>query len=372
MLNVIITPIAYIHSISKINFYQLFPSISYMLFKTAQRLFKRLILRKIIIKSNIISKRIEIFEGACVISSPSAWSFFSSHFNTTPSQLIQDHSLQVENVRNTAKTITEEVIIGVGGGRVLDITKAIAKIGKKKCILIPTILSTTAWLNPGASLKDDLKVHHAPGKFDEVLIDPELIAQAPEQLNIGGIADILCGYNSLSDWILAREGKGKELPRNAKGLTLGLCNSIKDNFESYLPITPASIEFIAHSFIEAMRLCWGLRSGRPVEGSEHFLYYALEETYNKPMNHGAIIALNTLVCIISRGESALIDPKTLENLYRDIGISYNLSDQKIPLEIYQKTIRNMKKFVRERNLDYSIWNTDLNLDKISDLKDLFS
>jgi len=164
-----------------------------MLFKTAQRLFKRLIVRKITIESNIISKRLSIFKDAYVISSPSAWAFFSSHFNVNSSQIIQDQSLQVEKIRTTAKEINEEVIIGIGGGRVLDISKAIAKISKKKCVLIPTILSTTAWLNPGASLKDGLKVYHALGKFDEVLIDPELISKAPEHLNIGGIADILCG-----------------------------------------------------------------------------------------------------------------------------------------------------------------------------------
>lgn len=327
-----------------------------MLFKTAQRLFKRLILRKIKIESKIISKNLDKFRGACVISSPSAWTFFTSHFNVSPSQLIQNQSLQVEKVNSTAKTITGGLIIGVGGGKVLDITKAIAKISKKKCIMIPTILSTTAWLNPGASLKDGPKVFHAPGRYDEVLIDPELISKTPEHLNIGGIADILCGYNSLSDWILANEQKGKKPPKNAKGLVLGLCNSIKDNFESYLPITPASIEFIAHSFIEALRLCWGLHSGRPVEGSEHFLYYALEESYNKPMNHGTIIALNTLKCLELRGKNALIDENVLKKFYTEIGIKFDLKSQGIPKEVYENTLTTMPEFVKKRDLGFSLWN----------------
>ena len=333
-----------------------------MLFNTAQRLFKRLIIRKITIEPNIISKRLDMFKDAMVISSPSAWTFFTNNYNASPSKLIQNHSLQLSEIVKSAHFIKEELIIGVGGGRVLDISKALAALTKKKCILIPTILSTTAWLNPGASLKEGSIVRHAHGKYNEVLIDPELISKAPEHLNIGGIADILCGYNSLSDWILAKDMKGKKLPKNAKGLILGFCNSVKDNLKSYLPINSESIEFIAHSFIEALRLCWGFRSGYPVEGSEHFLYYALEETYNKPMNHGAIIALNTLRCLGLRGNNALIDENILKMFYTEIGIKFDLKSQGIPKEVYENTLTTMPEFVKKRGLGYSLWNKNLNLD----------
>ncbi len=336
-----------------------------MLFKTSQWLFKRLILKKIVIESKSITRKKLLFEDSCVISSPSAWSFFLSHFEVNPSQIILDQSIELEKINQSAKDILENRIIGIGGGRVLDAAKVLAKIGKKQCILIPTILSTTAWLNPGSSLKQGSHVYHSSGKFDEVLIDPEFIASAPHNLNIGGIADILCGYNSLSDWILAQKKKGKNMPKNALKLILGLCNNLLNEFESHLPITADSIHFIANNFIKALSLCWGFQSGRPVEGSEHFLYYALEESFNKPMNHGSIIALNTLVCLRLRGKDALIDSVKLIDFFNRIGISYTLSALDIPIEIYKSTLESMPEFVKIHRLKFSIWDTIKKIDQNS-------
>ncbi len=342
-----------------------------MLFQLAHYLFKKIIVKKIHIERNIISKSLELLRDSCVISSQSAWASFSGHFKVTPSQILFQDSLQLDDIKSLAQNITEERIIGIGGGRVLDCAKAIARIGKKRCILIPTILSTTAWLNLGASLKQGVQVLHFYGIFDRVLVDPVFIALAPQALNIGGIADILCGFNSLSDWILAKEWKGERMPKKALKSVLEFCNGLKDHLDSYLPITPSSIEFIAHKFIEALGLCWGFLSGRPIEGSEHFLYYALEELHDKPMNHGAIIALNTLVCLYIKGKDALIEASVLKTFYDKIGLSYKLSTLNIPLETYKKALQLMGEFVQKRKLGFSIWNLNPLIDD-DILRNIFS
>ncbi len=327
-----------------------------MLYKTARRLYNIVILKKITNTPNVIEFFAEEINSSHVISSPSAWNLVQKQYSCTPSSILLDQPLQYCEIKK--KKIKESIIFGIGGGRSLDIAKSMAKLNKKKCILIPTILSTTAWLNPMASLKDKEKVYHAPGKFNQTVIDPELIAQSPQHLNIGGMADILCGYNSLSDWVLANEIAGERMPKKALDLVLNFLNDIKNDLKSHIPIDSSSIVFITNCFKEALGLCWGLLSGRPVEGSEHFLYYLLEETYNRPMNHGAIIALNTLVCLKLRGQNSLIDPSILQKFYDDIGIKYRLSEQDIPLEIYREALETIQQFVIDRKMKFSLWNLE--------------
>jgi len=329
-----------------------------MLYKTGHWLFQRIVNKKLLVEFDILSKNIDLFADSYVISSPSAWSNFTENYPVDAKRIILDAPLQLSKIKDVSRGISESHIVGIGGGRVVDCAKVVAKFAKKKCFIVPSILSTTAWLNPTSSLKIGNKVHHEKGRIDSILIDPKYIAMAPQHLNLGGLADILCGYNALSDWVLANQITGERMPKKAKDLVLEMCNHLKTKTLEELPITSDSVPFLINAFKEALGLCWGLLSGRPLEGSEHFLYYALEESYNQPMNHGSIIALNTLLCLRLRGGDALIDPFELRKFYDDLGISYTLRDQNIPSELYGSALESMPEFVIKRKLKFSLWNLE--------------
>ena len=131
----------------------------------------------------------------------------------------------------------------------MDATKAIAKLSRKICILIPSILSTTAWINSTASLKKGNQVHHVPGKYNQVIIDSHLIAGAPINLNFGGLMDLLVGYSGLSDWRLKKQKKGKKISEFAEKVVLEYCNRIKAFIESPDELTPDRIPQMAQFII---------------------------------------------------------------------------------------------------------------------------
>lgn len=329
-----------------------------MLEKLSLFLYKRLIANKVKIVHNNFQEYINQIEDPLVISSPSAWNAFDSLYSISSNSILLNQSLQVNAIRKTAESANYPVIIGIGGGKIMDCTKAIAKKTKSRSVLIPTILSTTAWLNPSSSLKDGEIVEHAKGKINEILIQPELISSSPQGLTISGIADLLCGFNSLSDWILAHEIEGVRFPKRAKYIILKYCSKIMNDLEKNMPVSANNISFYTKAFIEGLENCWNLLSGRPLEGSEHFLYYALEEKLNRPMLHGSVIAFTTLLCLKLRQEDSIINPSELKAFFDRCGIDYQLSSLNISPSLMEGILKEMGVFVKKRKLPFSIWNLE--------------
>ena len=317
----------------------------------------------------------EIFSqlnSACVISSTSAWSQFTTLYSNcpTPSNLIIDPSVQLEEIKMMASSMKEHLVVGIGGGRVMDATKALAKLTKAACILIPSILSTTAWLNSTSSLKKGVEVHHTRGKYDQIIIDCNLIAAAPSHLNFGGLMDLLVGYSGLADWKLKKRIKGGYFPKMAENVILSYCDRIRSFMENASKLSPTQIPQMASFYVEGIANCYGLLSGQPLDAGEHLLYYALEEQFDRPMNHGAVISLCTLICLRLHGSNSYISVQTLKDLMDTCNIGYTLSQLNFPIDQFMSILKDMKQFVELKKYPFSIWNTDYALDTslIEDLK----
>ncbi len=330
------------------------------------------------------------------------------------SKKIREYGQNLNKNENTTKkqTFQFDYLIGIGGGRVCDSAKYLAKKLKMTCILIPSVLSTTAWLNPVASLKERVhggdsrgmkdkdtgrtfKVVHEKGRRDRILIIPALISSAPFYLNMGGLADILCGYSAIIDWYIAHKVKGKRFPKKVLEEYLPFLEQLKkSNWQ--IEERESWLERLVDGFLTAYSNCFGLLSGRPMEGSEHFLYYLLEKNALEPMNHGQIIALNTLISLWLQerwftkvnteedgnnntherkltGEKIRNIWKDLKRFYDKVGlleqiklklgvnkktkdISMILDNPTSLLRKYQLNWSQMPKFVKEKQLFYTIWN----------------
>ncbi len=91
-----------------------------------------------------------------------------------------------------------DVIIGVGGGKILDTAKAVAYYNEIPVVIVPTIASTDA---PCSALS---VVYSEEGVFEEylwlpanpnlVLVDTETIVNAPARLLVSGMGDALATY----------------------------------------------------------------------------------------------------------------------------------------------------------------------------------
>ncbi len=89
-------------------------------------------------------------------------------------------------------------MLGVGGGKALDVTKAVAHQSKLPQILVPTIASTDAPCTALAVIyKPNGEFYHylfMPHNPDTVLADTAIIAQAPARFFAAGVGDALATY----------------------------------------------------------------------------------------------------------------------------------------------------------------------------------
>ncbi len=100
---------------------------------------------------------------------------------------------EIERIRNLISDSGAEVIVGIGGGKVLDTAKASALLTDSPVVIVPSIASTDA---PCSALS---VIYTSQGEFDRymllprnpdaVIVDTDIIAKAPVRMLIAGMGD---------------------------------------------------------------------------------------------------------------------------------------------------------------------------------------
>jgi glycerol dehydrogenase len=107
------------------------------------------------------------------------------------------------NINRYREKLNEyDVLIAVGGGRVMDCAKAVSYLANKPLITIPTIVATCAAWTALSIIYTDTGVFESAFEYPVVpkaiLVDLEVLAQAPERYLTAGVADSLAKWLEIS------------------------------------------------------------------------------------------------------------------------------------------------------------------------------
>lgn len=107
-----------------------------------------------------------------------------------------------------------DVIIGVGGGRILDLAKLVARIAGVPVITVPTSSATCAAFTPlSVVYTPEGKTRgtwYFPNEVSAVLIDMDIIGHQPARLLAAGIVDALAKWVEVRHHFQERQGENAE------------------------------------------------------------------------------------------------------------------------------------------------------------------
>lgn len=167
------------------------------------------------------------FTQVAVITGPTSFKIFAAYYNTELAYPLfyYDGSASNEDAARLAQEIgTAEVIIGIGGGRVLDTSKLVAEILGCKLVAVPTLISNCAPYTPIAA------VYHPDHTFKDIqyfqdapfltLVDYRFLLATPVEYLIAGIGDTVAKWYEI-------EGITRRLSADTKnaGVRLGIASA---------------------------------------------------------------------------------------------------------------------------------------------------
>ncbi len=191
----------------------------------------------------------------------------------------------------------ESLIIGVGGGSVLDLSKYIAQKCSTQLAVIPTILSSNALASPFSVLELDsgeLMTLRTKGP-DLIIADFSILEGQPKKFILSGFGDLIAKYTSITDYIYSNMVEGRTYNRVAVNLARNLLKITLNNSMLLTSGTRDGLELLLHLLILDGYLMELAGTSRIVAGCEHLVAYGIEKVARKGL-HGEQVALGTLIC----------------------------------------------------------------------------
>lgn len=255
--------------------------------------------------SKIIPEMSYIFKkDAVVLSQKDSYGFLKEIYpdldtSNSPKYIFDNHDMsQINKIYRKHKK--DKTLIGIGGGKILDIMKYISMKDKsKKTITIPTSLKTHTYSSP-CTHSPDTKMTLYGNPPDEMIVDSYLLEKAFEKnpdLIYSGIGDILSIATARNDW-----------HRSAKGQDPFIESQLDELYECLNKVNPKEplSKWMGDYIKSQIHLCYILKWGgsSPVSGTEHLFANAAEELgYSK--EHAKLCGLGTIIGLHLQGRNHL-------------------------------------------------------------------
>jgi glycerol-1-phosphate dehydrogenase [NAD(P)+] len=269
---------------------------------------------------------------------------------------LQDHDFEVDTiiVEKPSYDAVAQVqdcmdnvcaVLGVGGGKVIDVAKMAATNLGANSVSIPTAASHDGISSPRASIKNkggsvSLAVEPPVG----VIADTQIISQAPFRLLAAGSGDIISNYTAILDWKLAHRLLNEDFSDSAVALSLITAETMIKSADAIKEGLIESAAIVVKALISSGMAISIAGNSRPASGSEHKFSHALDLLAPQPALHGEQCGVGTIMMMYLHGG----DWEFIRDTLKTIKAPVNAHDLGIEPEYIIKALTEAHKIRKER------------------------
>ncbi len=219
----------------------------------------------------------------------------------------------IQQIEQNVGKSKSELIVGVGGGRSVDIAKIIGFNLDLPFVSIPTSASHDGIASPFVSIKGN-KPHSLVATAPlGVFVDVDIIKKAPKKLLASGCGDLIAKITAVRDWQLGRDKTGEYYGRYSADLALMSAKILMEH-SSRFSKKGLDVREVVEALISAGVASCIAGSSRPCSGAEHLFSHAVDKLEPGIGLHGEKCGIGAIMIAKLQGQDWRKIVKTLKSV----------------------------------------------------------
>ena len=199
-----------------------------------------------------------------------------------------------------------DVVVAIGGGRTLDVTKYAASRLGLPMVAVATSLAHDGLASPVSVLTvDGDRVSFGVTTPLGVLVDLDMVERSPDRLVASGVADVVSNLSAVADWQLAAEHRGEPVDGLACTLARSAAEAVVWNRDA--PRSSGFRRCLAEALILSGTAMAVAGTSRPCSGACHEISHAIDDLFPGRATHGQQVGVGMLFASYLRGDRRTMD-----------------------------------------------------------------